>query len=744
MIDGNDIIKPPQAADGVKNGLKSTVGGLGILLQNDFSIDTTKEPSTARDKVKDVFNRLYDILSGNPKLQAALKGKSISQRELVARLADLGIPIKNLTDGEIVKAVLQAAGFSAAEIAKLTHPVLDPYPTDEPAKEAKPKTPKQPATENKPVAESKPAAASKPATPPVRPEGLDENGYQAWLAITQISGRSDSKQLAVFRKAWVDGKISLDEARELGIAGKDDQLFMAADNKMRVTSTGYNGIGENDHYLSLAELKEVVKVALDYAKMAGQVDPSTTFDMYRTMYLMDVDFDGIRNKLDAFCAAGGAGLHNLDLTKLADKTYIATQFSTLKSLLSNELFDLLTARLEKKEFLKPGEIGIYIFRCAMASMTANYNGFGVPELKDAKIAQFKPRRPETSAEDFAYWVKEGKVKEEEVASGKSSDAEAAQKAEIARREISSAKNAEEAVKKYEEAIRDGKLPKDDKEALDAIANKYLRGKEYAKLVDFAKKLDAGIKDQFYAQVFENIQKEIVATMGNTNKLDEAVKSLEEIDSLVKGMAEAGNKFKGEVAKMQLQVALRFAEATPPNKEKAYALIDKMPSDVEIAWKAGEETKSLNKHEVCFMVAEKFKDAKPMNDLLKDEKSTATDRTLAHTYLAKIKGNPSDKGGLENILKEYEAAAKEIKKEEAPKARALRERIRGEMEEAITKYHRSHQTNAVASTMQKLRDKYINKMPDPDASAATAKKSGKGKDAKKGDKIAKNKANYKDL
>ena len=653
---------------------------LGVkITYNGKTIDQKSEPikplvGVTADQMKTVVDHLRAALKGaNSKYSlkgviAELQGKGISLEKLMSKineiLADGLFSVKNLSDDEVIKAALQAIGLSADQIAGLEIKV-----------EAKPEDLSDLATEEEPAANpeakpaknngEKPAASPAPATASASaktdeaiPQGLDQNGYEAWKLVKQISGNGSAEQLQRFVKAWSDDKrINLDEARALGIAGKDDQLFKAADNRMRVNQSSYSGKGENDHYLDLDELKEVVKVATEYSRMSGGVNIDGALTMYRSMYLMDVDFEGIRHKLETYCKDGDAGFKGLDLAKLTDRSYLETQFKALKSSIAGELFNLIMARVEKKTITDGKALGLYMFSCAMASMTGNYNGFGVSELKDSKIGKYLPRRAETSAEDFAEWVKEGKVKEERETAGASDHADE-QKIGTVQNKLNGAKNYSELNK----VVDDNRKTIEDNSILTQIAaNKYYdfrnedNGKGYDKFIEMATHLTKDEKTKYLEPLLKEGNGALTQSDGKA-VLAAGTKTIQRLEQLLKTMLpEEASVYYNYL--YQFEYELAEALVKKDMSKEALELVEKyLPANAQMTLQSdnpetanrGVRQITISGLEAKFRIAFEAGDAKA---IAAPESASALDKTLAKVYQAKLE--------LQNALKkaDYKEAEK---------------------------------------------------------------------------------------
>ena len=236
------------------------------------------------------------------------------------------------------------------------------------------------------------------------PEGLTPNGKHEYDLIIKLNPTLVHRPdlIKVLVEALRDGTINEEEAKKLEIWGRDGYLFKAADNHMRTGLSGGNGV------LDMAELEEAVKVITEYAAKTG-LKPDEAAKLYTSMYLVDMDFDGISDKVnDLTKTIGTASLIGLDDKALEER------LKGLKTMMANDLYELLVNQIQHKAIHNAQEVGIFIFGSAMASMTGLYDAFNVkglePLVKEGNISKFSFRRPETSADDFAYWAKEGKVK----------------------------------------------------------------------------------------------------------------------------------------------------------------------------------------------------------------------------------------------------------------------------------------------------------------------------------------------
>lgn len=570
---------------------------------------------------------------------------------------------------------------------------------------------------NKPAPVAQPNVTPRPvaANQPTPPQGLNDNGRAIWLFVFNQTGKR--LDITATQKIAQDGVIDQKEAGEVGI---NMVVFDGIDNGMLDNTTRAAGAGVGDRKLDATELAHYNKVVAEIAQRTGKTEVEV-FAAYQTAkYLVNVDLREVSSRIDNLSGLIRGG--NIDFAKI--KAGDTAEIERLKTLIGKDvhvdIINDLVAQIKAGRINNADEVNKYFFNAMMGSLTGEFKFWGVEDFgKLPNIGRYTPRAGK-SGDDLSTWLRTGKSPEAEGASGTagSGDEESIRKAQIARARISEAENGDDAKARFEQAVRENKLQANDKEALIEIAKKYASKQEWDKLVTFASRLDPAIRDQFYGQALETIQRDFNSQMSN-NKLDDAEKTIKQLEDLIVKMGDDGNKYKPEANKMRLQLALKYADAN--NKDKAYGIINAIPVGGEITWKDGDQSRSLSRNEARFMVAEKFHDATPMNEVIADATSPATDKALANIYLAKIKGNPNNKTQLEAVLKDYTKAAEAIKTDNSPKANALRERIRGEMRNALDTYERDHHSESYQVTQ--FRDKYLNKMPEPATTSTTTPTTG---------------------
>jgi hypothetical protein len=371
----------------------------------------------------------------------------------------------------------------------------------------------------------------------------------------KIAGNLELMKQAI--DAVSDGKLDEGEAKKLAVDGKEGALFKAADNHMRTGISGGNG------YLDLAELEEEDKVIADYAKKAGiSEDDATT--LYENSYLVDMDFEGISNKIDSLTKTVGIGLNGLDEKGLDER------LKDLKLSMAPELYTLLISQIKHNVIKDARDVGIFLFGSAMASMTGAYQTFHVQGLealvKDGKISKFSPKRPETSSDDFAYWVKEGKVKENESVAEAGGDER---------------KKAEE----IEKHIKNGDL----EQALSVAKDMKLNRDEYlAKVADAAihakndkmEIAEKAIKEMSAGQNKNNLTHQLIEKRINSGNFREALTLAKELDL----DPESKNKEIGRIAYETYQK--RVTEDDAKVVREALDAIVGDPSKISIPWENG--------------------------------------------------------------------------------------------------------------------------------------------------------------
>ncbi|MFA5183427.1 MAG: hypothetical protein WC405_19110 [Syntrophales bacterium] len=552
-----------------------------------------------------------------------------------------------------------------------------------------------------------PVAAKQPAPP----QGLNDNGRAIWLFVFNQTGKR--LDITATQKIAQDGVIDQKEAGEVGI---NMVVFDGVDNGMLDSTTRAAGATVGDRKLDATELAHYNTVVKELAQRTGRSETEIYAAYQTAKYLVNVDLREVSSRIDNLSGLIRGG--KIDFAKI--QAGDTAEIERLKTLIGKDvhvdIINNLVEQIKAGRVKNADEVNKYFFNAMMGSLTGEFKFWGVADFGNLpNIGRYTPRAGK-SGDDLSTWLRTGKSPEAEGTSGTagSGDEESIRKAQIARARVSEAENGDEAKTRFEQAVRENKLQANDKEALIEIAKKYASKQEWEKLVTFASRLDPAIRDQFYGQALETIQRDFTSQMSN-NKLDDAEKTTKQLEELIVKMGEDGNKYKPEANKMRLQLSLKYADAN--NKDKAYTIINAIPVGGEITWKDGDQSRSLSRNEARFMVAEKFHDSTPMNEVIADATSPATDKALANIYLAKIKGTPKTKAELEAVLKDYTKAAEAIKADTSPKANALRERIRGEMRQAVQSYQQNHTTES-AYAMQQLIEKYINKMPEPASTPAT--------------------------
>lgn len=568
----------------------------------------------------------------------------------------------------------------------------------------------KPATPNKPA--GAPSSTSAPNKLPM-PDGLTPNGRAIWLFVYNQTGGKVNLDIKATREIAEDGVLDANEATKYGI---NMVVFDGVDNGMLDSTTRAAGATVGDRKLDAAELAHYNTVVKELAQRTGRSETEIYAAYQKAKYLVNVDMREVGSRIDNLSGLIRGG--NIVFAKI--KAGDTAEIERLKTLIGKDvhvdIINDLVAQIKAGRITTPEGVNKYFFNAMMGSLTSEFKFWGVEDFgKLPNIGRYTPRSGK-SGDDLSTWLRTGKSPEAEGASGAagSGDEESIRKANIARERIKEASNGDEAKTRYEQAVRENKLQANDKEALIEIARKYSSKQEWDKLVPFASQLDPAVRSEFYRQALETIQQDFNTQIGG-NKLDDAEKTTKQLEELIVKMGEDGNKYKPEANKMRLQLSLKYADAN--NKDKAYTIINAIPVGGEITWKDGDQSRSLSRNEARFMVAEKFHDATPMNEVIADATSPATDKALANIYLAKIKGTPKTKAELEAVLKDYTKAAEAIKADTSPKANALRERIRGEMRQAVQSYQQNHTTES-AYAMQQLIDKYINKMPEPATTTST--------------------------
>lgn len=566
-------------------------------------------------------------------------------------------------------------------------------------------TPKTPDNPN-PTITPAPVTARQPA----QPQGLNDNGRAIWLFVFNQTGKK--LDITATQKIAQDGVIDQKEAGEVGI---NMVVFDGVDNGMLDNTTRAAGATVGDRKLDATELAHYNTVVKELAQRTGKSEKEIYTAYQTAKYLVNVDLREVGSRIDNLSGLIRGG--KIDFAKI--KAGDTAEIERLKTLIGKDVHvdivgDLIT-QIRAGHITNAEGVNKYFFNAMMGSLTGEFKFWGVADFGNLpNIGRYTPRAGK-SGDDLSTWLRTGKSPEAEGASGTagSGDEESIRKANIARERIKEASNGDEAKTRYEQAVRENKLQANDKEALIEIARKYSSKQEWDKLVPFASQLDPAVRSEFYRQALETIQQDFNGQISG-NKLAEAESTTKQLEELIVKMGEDGNKYKPEANKMRLQLSLKYADAN--NKDKAYTIINAIPVGGEITWKDGDQSRSLSRNEARFMVAEKFHDSTPMNEVIADATSPATDKALANIYLAKIKETPNNKTQLEAVLKDYTKAAEAIKADSSPKANTLRERIRGEMRNALDTYERDHRSEGYQVTQ--FRDKYLNKMPLPASTPAT--------------------------
>ncbi|MBN3033763.1 MAG: hypothetical protein JW873_06675 [Candidatus Saganbacteria bacterium] len=505
---------------------------------------------------------------------------------------------------------------------------------------------------------SKAVSEPKPAITIRYPDGLSKEQKEAADLILTLNP-DIVKDGNLVNRLWTalnDGRISKEEAKAFDLEGKGGDLFRAIDNYMRA------GLSGGDSYLDLNELREAVKVMRSFADHA-KISLADAAKLYRSMYLVDLDFNGIDAKIGELTAAARAGLANFDGLAGLSENEIGGKLSALKALMQADLFALLTAQIKRGAVTSADEVGVFTFRSAMASMTGNYAVFHVPELKSlvnqGKIAPFKPRKPETSAEDFGEWVKEAKVKSEE------SKGEKSEKADD---------------QKQRELLSKLQLAKKPTEALEIYKKNYSELKGSTQALEILKEsLQTALK-----LAIDN--KTLVSLIDEYNSCEKLADGL---DSEVK------TGLKGNVYAYKFQLALELAKSEKQSeKDLAYTIINAIPDGSKIAWtktdRAGNVSSvSLTKAEAKFVLAsERLKETAPMDAAIKEPaKYSALELAAAYMYRAEVKleqakTNPEREAAFADYKEAYKKAATgEAEAGDKQKAIEYRERAKKGMSDA---------------------------------------------------------------
>lgn len=615
------------------------------------------------DQIKTVVDHLKTALkSSNSKynlenVKAKLQAKGISLEKLMDKVKDILVgglfPLDNLSDDEVIKAALQAAGLSADEIAGLELKTVEAKPelalAELPTLEdsAKPEAAKPAAPGPGTKAPATPAPAV--AVTNHYPAGATDPQKQAIDLILKLNPRimKNSALVKLLYEAVANNSIDLDEARALGINGKEDQLFRAVDNKMVAGQFGGDG------KISIDELVEAVKVMNEFADLAG-IKFDQAAERFSSMYLVNIDYNGIRDKAGELAKLAGS----LPLPDgLSDKD-IAEKLKDLKAKLADGLYDILVSKIKHKEITSAQAVGKFATHCALASLTSHYENLPEVEelIKSGKLTQFKPRKPETSAADFAEWVKEGKLKEEK-------EAGASEKADD---------------QKQRELLSKLQLAKKPSEALE------LYKKNYSELKGSTQALEL-LKQSLSTALKLAIEKKELAGLIDEYKSYE--KAIDGLDSEVR------SGLKGNVYAYKFQLAMELAKSDKKtDKELAYGVIDSIPDGNKISWANTDEQSgkvssvSLTKAEAKFTIAHRIlKETGPMDAVINEPaKASPIEIAAAYLYRAEVrleraKNNQEREAAFADFKEAYKkAAASEAEKDDAQKAIEYRDNAKNGM------------------------------------------------------------------
>jgi hypothetical protein len=555
-----------------------------------------------------------------------------------------------------------------------------------------------------------------PATPPKtgnlvpkRLKGMTDTQYTNWTRLNYYVGYR--VEWSVAKKIIEDGYLDKQEAERLKM---NTAFFGVIDNNSQALHTAAKGEGFNDGRIHFATEgatfdRWIQKIASRCENCATAEGINLIWASFRASeYFTNIDIEEVNGTLETI--HGEVAALNIDFGKMGDEDYSRKMTGKLKGALGghidSNILSLVIARIEEGKIKSIADIERFVFSAAIATMSGLYKEWGMKDVeelaKEGKIGAWKGK-------NFAAWLRKGEVEEEDEEGGTKDDADL-RKAQIAREKIKEAPNGGKALAIYRKAVKDGKLKKNDQEALQIIARKYYDKEEFGELVPFAAdKLDPRTRKEFYKSIFQELHDELRPMISDKERLNEAKTLLGKIDDLVREMGEDGVRYSQDIQRLKFQLAMKYAKEG--NDTEAKGLVNNIPENSDLILGSGDDARDITQVEARFYIAETLNDKAPMEAVIEDDKAKPADKALAHIYLSHLEEEPTTKQKAEARLEILKKAAEAIQDDESGKANRLRKRIRAEMNQVISEYRQ------VATTQYQitaLTNKYLDKLPGPKA------------------------------